>query len=98
LTEAEGSLLTDRSGVDAHEAVSRKGLLTKRIDQLSADLMRHRLIAVDTVIIRQLAFRHPERTEQNIPDRKRPGEIGIAALFERGVMPAVEHRRRQHVF
>src|SRR3954469_1391043 len=79
------------------KAFSPIASMSKRIDQLSADFVRHRLVGIDTVIVRQLAYRHPEGAEQNVPERKGAGEIGIAALFQRGVVPAVEHRRRQHV-
>src|SRR5271154_855825 len=72
-------------------------LLPKRIGQLPDDLGRECLIA-DAIGLGEVVFRHPEGSEQQIPDREGSGEIGIAALFERGVMPAMKHRRRQHVF
>src|ERR1700730_1544913 len=71
-------------------------LLPKRISQLPDDLRGH--LFVLAIIFRQPVFRHPEGPEQDVPDRERPGKVGIAALFQRGVMPAVKHRRRQHVF
>src|SRR6202048_2932285 len=72
-------------------------LLPKRISQLPDDLRGHRLFVL-AIIFRQPVFRHPEGPEQDVPDREGPGKVGIAALFQRGVMPAVKHRRRQHVF
>src|SRR5665647_2658856 len=73
-------------------------LTPERIGQLSANLVRKGQLIVDAIMIGQLAFRHPEGPEKDIPDRESPGKVGIAALFKRAVMPAVEHRRRQHVF
>src|SRR5664279_3687761 len=79
------------------DALSARTLLPKRIGQLPADLGRYRCV-VHAVGIREHVFRHPERPKKDIPDRKRSGKVGIAAPFQRGVVPAVEHRRRQHVF
>src|SRR5687768_11460859 len=67
-------------------------LLAEWIGQLSADLGGDYLI-VHTVIVRQPVLRHAERAEEDVPEREGACEIGIAALFERGVMPAMEHRR-----
>src|SRR3954464_7121095 len=64
-------------------------LLAERIAQLSAELLRHRLV-IDAVIVGQRILRHPERAEHDVPERKSAGEIGVAALCERGVVPAVE--------
>ena len=44
-----------------------------------------------------LVLRHPEGAEQDVPERESAGKIGVSALFELGVVPAVEHRRRQHI-
>src|SRR5258708_1819789 len=64
--------------------------------ELSDDLGRHRRLVL--VIARQLVCRHPEGAEQDVPERKRSGEIGVATGFQRRVVPAMEHRRRQHIF
>src|SRR5438046_2376909 len=72
-------------------------LLTEWIGQLPTDLGGDLLI-VYAVIVRQPALRHAERAEQDVPEREGAREIGIAALFQRGVMPAVEDRRGKHVF
>src|SRR4051794_8215532 len=70
-------------------------LLPERIGELSADFARN--VVVHPVVIRKLALRHPEGAEQDVPKRKCPGEIRVAALFQRGVMPAVEYRGGEHV-
>jgi hypothetical protein len=54
-------------------------------------------LIVDAVLAGQPVYWHPECPEQNVPDRKSAGEIGIAAHIRRGVMPAVKHRRRDHI-
>src|SRR5260370_16957181 len=69
---------------------AKKGLLPERIGQLSADFGRNGLV-VHPIIAGKLAVRHPERSEQHIPDRKGPGEIGIATLLLPAVIPPVEY-------
>src|SRR5207237_6308526 len=72
-------------------------LLAEWIGQLSADLGRNLLI-VYAIPLRQLVLRHPERSKQDVPERKGARKIGIAALLERGVMPAMEDRRGEDIF
>src|SRR5258708_9267860 len=72
-------------------------LMPERIGQLPANLGGKRLI-VHAIVTGQLIFRHPEGSENDIPDRKRPGKVGIAALFERGVMPTVKDPRGKTPF
>src|SRR5215475_9101452 len=72
-------------------------LLPEGIGELAADLPRHRRFVL-AVILGQLALGHPERSEQNVPERERASEIAVAALFQSGVMPAMEYRGRQHIF
>src|ERR1019366_1841077 len=67
-------------------------LLPERVGQLSGDLLRNGRF-VPAVAVGQRIFRHPEGSEQHIPDRKSPGKVGVAAVSERGVVPAVEDRR-----
>src|SRR5882672_8110652 len=52
-------------------------LLAKRIGQLSADLGGDLLLIIHAVIIGHPVLRHPERAEQDVPERKRAGEIGV---------------------
>src|SRR5579863_4205868 len=73
------------------------GLLAKRVSKLPNNFIRNARIVL-SVVLRQPAFRHPEGPEQDVPDRKRTGEVGVAALLQRRVMPAVKHWRRQHIF
>src|SRR5689334_21915569 len=72
------------------------GLLPEWIRQLPADLGRDDLI-MHPVMVRKLAFRHPEGSEHQVPQRKGAREIGVAAGLLRGVMPAMKYRRRKHV-
>src|SRR5882724_8117827 len=88
--------ISERSANGAEKPATAR-LIPKRIGQLPANLGRNQLV-VDAIMIGQLIFRHPVGPEQNIPERKRSGEVGIAALRERCVLPAVEHRRCKHVF
>src|SRR4030095_17144572 len=74
-----------------------RAALPERIDPLPDNAGRKRWLISDAGFSRQSIFRHPERSEQQIPKRKSPGEIGVAALFSRGMMPAVEDRRGNHI-
>src|SRR5258707_6657602 len=73
-------------------------LVAKWIGQLSADRGGHGLIVGDAIVLGKHVVGHPKGAEQDVPDRKRPGEVGIAARVERGVVPAVEHRGCQDIF
>src|SRR5258708_23216663 len=88
--------ISERSANGA-EKPATASLIPERIGQLPPNLGRNQL-AVEAIMIGQLLFRHPVGPEQNIPERKRSGEVGIAALRERCVMPAVVHRLCKHVF
>src|ERR1700753_3458014 len=70
----------------AEQAGCPTDLLPERIGQLSDNFAGKGLIA-DAVAVGELVFRHPERPEQQVPNREGSGEVGIAALIERGVMP-----------
>src|ERR1700738_3548810 len=87
--------IDERTANEAENPVA--SLLPERVGQLPDDLGRNCLFVL-AIVFGKPVFRHPEGSKQDIPDRERPGKVGIAALFERGVMPAVKHRRRQHVF
>src|SRR5215472_11500340 len=54
-------------------------LLAEGESELSDDFGRHRGLVL-AIAFRQPVLRHPERAEQDIPDRKTAGEIGVAAL------------------
>src|SRR4051795_4117806 len=70
--------------------------LPKRESQLPGDLRGDRRLVL-AVIVREPVFRHSERSKQQIPEGKSARKVGVATLLERGVMPAVKNRRRQHV-
>ena len=72
-------------------------LIPERIGELPDDLGRHRRFIL-AIHLGQAVLRHPESAEQDIPKRESTGEIGIAALLQDGVMPAMEDRRGQYVF
>src|SRR4029077_13611565 len=72
-------------------------LLPQRVSKLSNNFIRNARIVL-TVVRGKAINGHPIRPEQYIPDRKGASEVGIAAFRQRGVMPAVKHRRRQHIF
>src|SRR5258708_5810293 len=80
-----------------NDSARRKGQLPERIGQLAGDFGRNGLV-VHPVIVWKPVLGHPEGSEQDIPDREGPREIGITALLLRGVVPAVEYRSREHVF
>ena len=70
--------------------------MTERVDELAEEALgKHRI--VDPVMVGNLACRHVERPEQNVPCREQRREIGVAALRWRSVMPAMEYRRRYDV-
>src|SRR3984957_18638586 len=87
----------DGLGVCAHRANFRASQVTKRVCQLAADFRRDGCI-VDAITLGKLVFRHPEGSKQDVPDRKCSSEVGIATLLERGVVPAMEDRRCEHIF
>src|SRR6478672_8282417 len=80
----------------ARHSPPAKRLLPKRVSELPTNFVRNVPIT-SAVVFRQPVFRHPERAKQEVPDRKRPGEIGVAALLRRRVMPAVKDRGGEHV-
>src|SRR3954454_10369421 len=82
---------------DRHE-VPDGGLVPERISQLPADFGWNRLIAVDTIILGEDALGHAEGAEHQVPDREGSGKVGVTTLVQRGVMPAMKDRRRDHVF
>ena len=59
---------------------------------------RREFLIVDAVAVGQVAGRHVERAKDEIENRERGGEILLAAAIGGGVVPAVEDRRRNHVF
>src|SRR6266576_3619858 len=66
-----------RTGV--HFARKRSDqLFPERIGQLPGKLARERRLVLDAVVARQPVRRHPEGAEQDIPERKGAGKIGIA--------------------
>src|SRR6516164_8497020 len=74
-----------------------RALTTEGIRELPDDLVRHSRFVL-AVALRQAILGHQEGAEQDIPDRESAREIAVAALFQRGVMPTVEDRTRQHIF
>src|SRR6188508_3342717 len=72
-------------------------LLPQGMRKLCAKAPRHRRI-IGAIVHRRLVLGHVERAEQDVPDRECGGEVGVAAFLQAGVMPAMEHRRRDHVF
>src|SRR6516164_10235648 len=82
---------------DGDSTESCRALTTEGIRELPDDLVRHSRFVL-AVALRQAISGHQEGAEQDIPDRESAREIGVAALFQRGVMPTVEDRTRQHIF
>src|SRR5262245_29711124 len=91
------------------EPLGKRGLLRRRrrlrhgrlilegISELRAEARRKFLVG-DAVAVRQYAFRHVERAEDEIENREGRREVLLAAALGRGVMPAMENRRRDHIF
>src|SRR6267142_968404 len=86
LTANQGSF----AKTDAATRLALPRLFPERIRELPRDLGREGRLIVDAVIVRQRVSRHSPGPEQDIPDREGAGEVGVTALFHRGLMPAVE--------
>src|ERR1700751_1503887 len=72
-------------------------LLPKRVSELPNNFIRNFPI-IGAVASGQPVFRHPERTKQDVPNRKRPGKISAAAFLSKRVIPSVKDRGGEHVF